>query len=127
LQFISINQAFAMNLVESFSCKTRNKTPTATPYWFGIPIDSIAPSLDDNNSPAQLQRKAAYQSLISSIGWLASTTHPNLSAVHSFLSLFSNKPAVGHLKAAFYALHYIHSTHDYDISFISNDMAPMHS
>ena len=32
-----------------------------------------------------------------------------------------------HLKAALYALHYIHSTHDYGISFTSDSVAPMHS
>jgi hypothetical protein len=31
------------------------------------------------------------------------------------------------MKAALYALHYIHSTHDYGISFTSEDVAPMHS
>ncbi len=44
-----------------------------------------------------------------------------------FLQLYSNKPATGHMKAALYALHYIHSTHDYGISFTLDDMAPMHS
>ncbi len=31
------------------------------------------------------------------------------------------------MKAAIYALHYIHSTHDYRISFTSNNAGPMHS
>ncbi len=31
------------------------------------------------------------------------------------------------MKAALYALHYIHSTHDYMISFTSDALAPMHS
>jgi len=31
------------------------------------------------------------------------------------------------MKAALYVLHYIHSTHDYGISFTSNDTTPMHS
>ncbi len=31
------------------------------------------------------------------------------------------------MKAALYALHYIHSMHDYGISFTSEDLAPMHS
>ena len=99
------------------------------PYRSGVPIDSIAPSTVDNNSPAQLQRTAAYQSLIGSIGWLSNSTHPYLSAVHSFLASYSNKPSVGHMKAALhlYALHYIHSTHDYGISFTSDSVAPMHS
>jgi hypothetical protein len=33
---------------------------------------------------------------------------------------------MGHMKAALYALHYIHSTHDYGISFTSDSLAPMH-
>jgi hypothetical protein len=69
----------------------------------------------------------AYQSLIGSIGWLAMTTHPDLTAIHSFLSSYSAKPPVGHMKLALYALHYIHSTFDYGITFTSKDMAPMHS
>ncbi len=96
---VHLNQSgFVTNLVKSFSRKTRNKTPTATLYWSGIPINSIAPSLDDDNSPAKLWCKDAYQSLIGSIRWLASTPHPNLLAVHSFLSSYSNKPAVSHMK-----------------------------
>jgi hypothetical protein len=125
---VHLNQSgFASNLVESFFRKLRNPSPMATPYRSGIPIDSIAPSTDDDDSPAQIRWKEAYQSLVGSIGWLAGTTCPDLSAVHSFLLSYSNKPATGQMKAALYALHYIHSTHDYGISFTSEDMAPMHS
>jgi hypothetical protein len=125
---VHLNQSgFAANLVESFFQDSWNVTPTATPYRSGAPIDSIAPSTDDDNSLAQFQRTAAYQSLIGSIGWLSSSTRPDLSAVHSFLASYSNKPSVGHMKAALYALHYIYSTHDYGISFTSDSVAPMHS
>ena len=124
---VHLNQSgFAANLVESFFQDSRNATPTATPYRSGVPIDSIALSTDEDDSPAQLRRTAAYQSLIGSIGWLSSSTRPDLSAVHSFLASYSNKPSVGHMKAALYALHYIHSTHDYGISFTSDSVAPMH-
>ena len=52
---VRLNQSgFAANLVESFFQDSRNVTPTATPYRSGVPIDSIAPSTDDNNSPTQL-------------------------------------------------------------------------
>jgi hypothetical protein len=101
--------------------------PTAMPYRSGIPINSIALSTDRANSPAQIRQKKAYQSLTGSIGWLAMFTHPDLSAVHSFLSSYSNKSAAGHMKAAPYALHYIHSTYDYGISFTSEAVALMHS
>ncbi len=86
---VHLNQSgFATNLVKIFSCQTGDKTPTATPYQSGIRIDSIAPSLDANDSPAKLYCKEAYQSLIGSIGWLLSTTHPNLVAIHPFLSSY---------------------------------------
>jgi hypothetical protein len=52
---VHLNQSgFAANLVKSFFQASHNVTPTATPYHSGVPIDSIAPSTDDNNSPAQL-------------------------------------------------------------------------
>jgi hypothetical protein len=124
---VHLNQSgFATYLVESFARHSRNATPTETPYCSGIPIDSIAPSLDAYDSPVQLHCKEAYQSLIRSIGWLSSTTCPDITAAHSFLSSYTNKPASSHMKAALYVLHYIHSTHDYGISFCSDDRAPMH-
>jgi hypothetical protein len=125
---VHLNQSgFASNLVESFFQEARDASPLATLYWSGIPVDSIAPSADADNSPAQISRTQAYQSLIGSIGWLAMTTCPDLTAIHSFLSSYSAKPSVGHMKSALFALHYIHSTYDYGISFTSNDMVPMHS
>ncbi len=48
---------FASNLVESFFCDSRDPTPTATSYWSGIPIDAIAPSMKEDNSPALKQCK----------------------------------------------------------------------
>jgi hypothetical protein len=125
---VHLNQSgFASNLVESFFWESRNPTPTATPYQSGVPIHSIAPLTDNKDSPAKLCQQEAYQSLVGSIGWLAGTTRPDISAVHLFLSSYSNKPSMGHMKAALYALHYIHSNHDYGISFTLEDVAPMHS
>jgi hypothetical protein len=93
---VSVNlsqSGLALNLVETFSIQNRNQTPTATPYQSDISIDAVAPLLKDQNFPALKQRKDTYQSLIESIGWLAHSTHPDLSAVHSFLSAYSNKPS----------------------------------
>jgi hypothetical protein len=74
---VHLNQSgFASNLVESFFQESHNPTPTATPYCSGVPIDLIAPSTNDDGSPAQLQHTAAYQSLIGSIGWLSSSPCP---------------------------------------------------
>ncbi len=125
---VHLNQSgFASNLVESFFQDSCNPTPMAAPYWSGVPINSIAPSMEPGDCPVLLCWKEAYKSLIGSIGWLAHTTCPDLTTIHSFLSFYSNKPAIGHMKAALYTLHYIHSTHDYGISFTSDSVAPMHS
>ncbi len=118
---------FCIKPGEKFFCKARDANPLVTPYQSGIPVDSIAPLTDADNSPAQICRTQAYQRLIGSIGWLAMTTCPNLTVIHYFLSLHNAKPSVGHMKSALYVLHYIHSTYDYGISFTSTDMAPMHS
>jgi hypothetical protein len=67
----------------------------------------------------RIRRKEAYQRLVGSLGWLLSTTRPDIAAAHSFISSYSNKPASGHMKAELYVLHYIQSTHDYGISFTS--------
>ncbi len=124
---VHLNQSgFASNLVKSFFRNSRDPTPMATPYCSDVPINSIAPSDEPDDFPAFICRQEAYQSLVGSMGWLALSTRPDLTTVHSFLSSYSNKPSVGHMKAALYALHYIHSTNDYDISFTSKSVAPMH-
>jgi hypothetical protein len=123
-----LNQSgFASNLVESFFGETREASPLATPYCFGVPVDLIAPSTDKADSLAQTCWTQAYKSLIGSISWLAMTTRPDLTTIHSFLSSYSSKPTVGHMKLALYVLQYIHSTFDYDITFTSKVMAPMYS
>ena len=127
---VHLNQSgFASNLIESFHLSDQNQTPTATPYCSGIPINVVALSSEDDNSPAlkRQKQKEAYQSLIKSIGWLAHSTRPDLLTFHSFLASYSNKPSTVHMKAALHALHYIHSTHDYKILYTSESIAPMHS
>jgi hypothetical protein len=125
---VHMNQSgFAANLVKQFCRDKWEPTPDATPYRSGVPIDSIAPSTDDDGSPAQIRLAEAFQSLVSSIGWLAGATRPDIAPVHSFLSSYSSKPSLGHMKAAIYTLHYIHSTHDYGITFTSSITSPIHS
>jgi hypothetical protein len=123
-----LNQSgFATNLVESFSLQDRNQSPTATPYWSGVPIDSIAKSSEADDSISFKHHKEAYQSLVGSIGWLAHSTCPDLIMAHSFLASYSNKPSTGHVNTALHTPHYIHFMHSYGISFTSNNIGPMHS
>ena len=125
---VHLNQAaFAANLVERFNLHTTAPSPMATPYRSGLPIDAIPDSTVDDTAPSQVRRREAYQSLVGSLGWLSNNTRPDVAPVHSFLSSYNSKPTPGHMKAALYALHYVHSTHDYGISFTSKDTKPMHT
>jgi hypothetical protein len=125
---VHMNQAgFAANLAERFQVDAKTPSPTITPYRSGIPIYAIADSTNDSDSTAQQRRMEAYLSLVGSIGWLAQCTRPDIAPVHSFLSLYNNKPSPGHMKAALHALHYIHSTHDYGINFTSENRHPLHT
>ena len=98
-----------------------------TPYWSGVPTNLIAKLLEADDSPSLKHCKEAYQGLIGSIGWFAHSTCPNLITAHSFLASYSNKPSTGHMKVALHTLHYIHSMHNYSISFTSKNVGPMHS
>ena len=52
---VHLNQSgFATNLVKSFARQSQHETPTATQYCSGIPINSIAPSANADDSPAQI-------------------------------------------------------------------------
>jgi hypothetical protein len=125
---IHMNQTgFAMHLVKDNNIHTQNITPDATPYRSGLPINAIPESDEDDNCPALIKRKRRYQSAISSIGWLAQTTRPDLSPTHSFLSAYNNKPSKSHWNAALYALHFIHSAIDYGIMFTSAEHSPLHT
>ncbi len=110
---------FAAHLVEDNNAHLRKTTPDATPYRSGLPTDAIPESDKADNCPTFVERKRKYQSVVGSIGWLASSIRPDLVAIHSFLLAYNNKPSRSHWNAALYVLHYIHSTIDYGISFTS--------
>jgi hypothetical protein len=125
---VHLGQAgFAANLAEQFNQHLKSPSPLATPYRSGIPIDAIPESTEPDDNPTLLKRKHSYQSLVGSIGWLAQSTRPDLTPAHSFLSSSHNKPSRGHMQAALYVLHYIHSTHDYGITFTSENTLPLHT
>ena len=118
---------FASHLVEDNNIHLRNVTPDATPYRSGLPIDACPESNEYEMDPTFIERKKKYQSIVGSIGWLAQSTHPDITPSHSFLSAYINKPSRSHLNAALYVLHYIHSTIDYGFMFTSAEKAPLHT
>ena len=117
---------FARNLVEESDLRHHAPTPNATPYHSSTPIDAIPTANMDYESPAQKRCTAAYQSIVGCVRWLSNNTPPDLSAVHSFLSSYLIHPAPTHMKATLYVLHYIHSTHNFGISFSSRSQESIH-
>jgi hypothetical protein len=71
--------------------------------------------------------QSKYQSVVGSIGWLASSTRPDLAVIHSFLLAYKNKPSQSHWNAALYILHYIHSTIDYGTTFTFKESPALHT
>jgi hypothetical protein len=117
----------AAHLVKDINIHTRNITPDATPYRSGLPINAIPKSDKEDVCPALIERKQRYQSVVSSIGWLAQTTCPDLAPTHLLLSAYNNKPSRSHWNVALYALHYIHSMIDYGIMFTSTEQSPLYT
>ncbi len=103
---VHLNQSgYAANLVEQFLQYSWNPTPTATPYHFGVPVDSVALSTNDDSSPAQLRRTGPIKaSLEALVGLLLPhiLTYPLLTP--SSLSIMVNHPPVTRV------LHYTHCT-----------------
>ncbi len=113
------------HLARYVSC--HNAMAYDTPYCSGLPINAIPESDKDEESPTFHEHKQKYQSVISSIGWLAQSTHPDLAPLHSYLSAYFNTPSCSHWNAALYVIHFIHLTVDYGISFTSTEKTPLHT
>ena len=126
---VHLNQAdFSRNLIERLEMQDRNIKSHSTMYQAGQQsIDSIKQGDPDDHSQSQANRTHVYQSLIGSIGWLTQMTCPDLEAVYSCLASYTKCPSLGHMKSALYALQYVHSAHDYDISLMSKAKFPMHT
>jgi hypothetical protein len=118
---------FAAHLVEDINAHFHSVMPDATPYCSDLPINAIPESDKDENCPMFVDCKQKYQSMVGSIWWLANTTQPDLAACHSFLSAYNNKPSQSHWNAALYVLHYIHSTINYGIKFMSKESPALHT
>jgi hypothetical protein len=85
-------------------------------------MDSIAPPPKDD--PDQKCRTKVYQSIVGCINWLATCTRPDIAPCLTFLASYNNCPSHEHYKSALYALKYLYSTADYDISYHSVTTSP---
>jgi hypothetical protein len=95
-----------------------NTSTYSSSYKSGQHIDSI-PSLT-MSSKDQDQLCLKYQSLVSSLNWLAHTTRPDISTIVSLLAQHQNSPSPGHYEAAIYVSKYLATTKVLGIYFSSD-------
>jgi hypothetical protein len=88
-----------------------------TPYRSGLPIDTLPKVEMSEEDRSKLQK--TYRSYLGMINWLATTTRPDLTTVHSLFATSTEKPTQAHIDAAKYVGRYIKATADYGISFSS--------
>jgi hypothetical protein len=116
-------QSFIETLVDSLGFSQASTSHYTTPYRSGMVIDSIPHQ--DMSSDDQDKLRLNYQSIVSSLNWLAHTTQPDLSTVVSLLAQHQNNPSYGHLEAAFYAAKYLAGTKTLGIYFTSAKRSTM--
>ena len=113
--------AFAQNLVERYRQQDVNFNPRATPYWSGLPIDSIPSATEEEMlTPSFAHRRERYQSMVGSLNWLATNTRPDLTPITSFLTAYNHKPSLSHVDSALYVIKYLRSMVEYGIAFHSD-------
>jgi hypothetical protein len=110
-------EAYANEIVEAMGLADAVSSPTMTPFHSGLPIDAL-PNVDMSDSDrASLVSK--YRGYLGMLNWLAATTRPDLSTVHSLLAIATTSPTPAHMDAIRYVGRYIKATSDYGLSFSS--------
>ena len=95
-------EAFISKLLSRHQLSDCNRSPRATPFKSGFPVDTIPPST--LSSTAQSKITPPYQQLMGVLTWLSISTRPDITAILSLLSEHTHTPAPAHLQ---YALHVV--------------------
>ena len=101
-------EAFISELLSRHSLSNCNKSPRATPFKSGFPVDCIPPS---NLSPIDKAKLTSpYQQLMGDLTWLSISTRPDITAILSLLSEYTHSPSQAHLNSALHVVKYLAST-----------------
>jgi hypothetical protein len=110
-------ETFAESLIESLGFEGTSGSTFLTPYRSGFLIDSVP--REDMSSHDRDKLRLQYQSLVSSLNWLAHTTRPDLSTVVLLLAQHQANPSYGHYESARYVVKYLANTKHLGIYFTS--------
>lgn len=101
-------EAFLLDIVDRHSLSLYNKSPRATPFRSGLPVDNISPTSLPQDQQRDLTKK--YQQIVGDLNWLSISTRPDITAILSLLAAHSHQPAPSHLDSALHVVKYLVST-----------------
>ena len=118
-------EAFTLDVIDRYNLMSCNKSPRATPFRSGFPVDNIAPSTLSPSDQAILLKK--YQQIIGDLNWLSISTRPDITTIVSLLSAHSHKPAQAHFDSALHVVRYLASTPSHGLYYTSDNTEPFHA
>ena len=116
-------ETFISELVSRHRLSDCNKSPRATPFKSGFPVDAIPPSTLPK--AAQSTITPPYQQLMGDFTWLSIFTRPDITAILLLLSEHTHKPSKAHLDYALFVVRYLASTATNGLIFSSSVPKPL--
>ena len=118
--------AFTLDVVDCYNLMTCNKSPRATPFMSGFPVDNIDPSSLSPPDQAKLLKK--YQLIIGDLNWLSISTHPDITTiVSSLLAARTQSPDPAHFESTLHVLRYVASTPSHGLYYMPDNTEPFHA
>ena len=118
-------EAFILDIVDRHNMTDCNKSPRATPFRSGFPVDNIQPSTFPTDKQTTLTKR--YQQIIGDLNWLSISTRPDITTIVSLLSAHSHCPSPAHLDSAMHVVKYLASTLSIGLYYTSDHSEPFHA
>ena len=118
-------EAFIDNLVKQFQLDGPHINCPRSPYHSGLPVDKIPKEeFHSKSSAAMIQMM---QSMVGSLTWLSTSTHPDIATITNILAKYTLKANRGHINAAKRVINYLRQTRNMGIAFHSRDNSKLES
>ena len=117
-------EAFILDIVERYNLLDCNKSPRATPFRSGFPVDNIAPSTLSPSAQEALLKK--FQQIMGDLNWLSISTRPDITTIVSLLSAHTQSPSQAHFDSAIHVVKYLASSSSFGLYYTSDATEDLH-